>query len=100
MKIISLLICLLLFQMNDSNAGNTLQNQDSYTIIGKTKGFKDGTKLYLKKTESGSLKDNLDSATVINNSFTFKGRVSEPSQYTLQKNLPFLTYYANYSYAS
>jgi len=83
MKIISLLICLLLFQMNDSNAGNTLQNQDSYTIIGKTKGFKDGTKLYLKKTESGSLKDNLDSATVINNSFTFKGRVSEPSQYTL-----------------
>jgi len=83
MKTIFILICLLLCQMNDSNAGTPPQNQDSFTIIGKTKGFKDGTKLYLKKTESGSLKDNLDSATVINNSFTFKGRVSEPAQYTL-----------------
>jgi peroxiredoxin len=52
-----------------------------FTIIGKTKGFKDSTILYLKKDESGSLKDNLDSTLVINNSFTFKGTVAEPCPY-------------------
>ena len=54
MKIVSILTCLILCQLNDSNAGMSPQNQDSFTIIGKIKGFKDGTKLYLKKTESGS----------------------------------------------
>jgi peroxiredoxin len=61
---------------NSSKLGN-----DVFTIIGKTKGFKDSTMLYLKKAESGSLRDNLDSTLVINNSFTFKGTVSEPCQY-------------------
>jgi peroxiredoxin len=83
MKTIFILICLLLCQKNDSKAGTPPQNQDSFTIIGKIKGFKDGNKLYLKKAEPGSLKDNLDSAVVINNSFTFKGKISEPAQYTI-----------------
>lgn len=69
--------------MNDSNAAMSPQNHDSFTIIGKINDFKDGAKLYLRKAEPGKLNDNLDSAVVINNSFTFKGRVSEPAQYTL-----------------
>lgn len=83
MKIIIILACLLFCQMEDSKGEVYLQNQDSFTIIGKTKGFKDNTKLYFKKAESGSLKDNLDSTIVINNSFTFKGRVSEPAIYSI-----------------
>ena len=83
MKFSILLICLFLCQLEDSNAGRSLQNKDSFTIIGKTKGFKDGAMLYLRKAESGSLSDNLDSARVINNSFTFKGTVSEPAPYTI-----------------
>jgi peroxiredoxin len=57
------------------------QDGGQFTIIGRTKGFQDSTMLYLKKAESGSLKDNLDSTLVINNSFTFKGIVSEPCPY-------------------
>lgn len=83
MKISILLMCLFFSQIGDSKAGASQQNKDSFTIIGKTKGFKDGAKLYLRKAESGNLKDNLDSARVINNSFTFKGTVSEPAPYTI-----------------
>ena len=56
------------------------QVNDHFTIIGKTVGFKDSTRLYLKDSKSGSLLDNMDSTYVINNSFTFKGSVSEPKQ--------------------
>jgi thiol-disulfide isomerase/thioredoxin len=83
MKILILLMCLLLFYIDPSNAGISLQNKDSFTIIGKTKGFKDGSMLYLRRAESGHLSDNLDSACVINNSFTFTGTVSEPAPYTI-----------------
>ena len=59
------------------------QEGGRFIIIGKTKGFRDSTMLYLKKAESGSLKDNLDSTLVMNNSFTFKGKVSEPCPYSI-----------------
>ena len=64
-----------------SQTNSKPQSNDQFTIIGKTIGLKDSTMLYLKKAESGSLKDNLDSTFVINNSFTFKGTVSEPCPY-------------------
>jgi thiol-disulfide isomerase/thioredoxin len=54
------------------------QESDHFTIIGKTTGFKDSTKLYLHNPPVGSVRINLDSTYVINNSFTFKGTVSEP----------------------
>ena len=56
---------------------------ESFTIIGKTTGFKDSTRLYLRKAESGSLLINQDSAFVINNSFIFRGKISEPQQYMI-----------------
>lgn len=64
-----------------SISGQEIEGQGPFTIIGKTTGFKDSTILYLKKAEGGSLQDNLDSAYVINNSFIFKGYVTEPTQY-------------------
>lgn len=60
-----------------------IEKNDHFTIIGNTKGFKDSTMLYLKSSRSGSLKDNLDSSIVINNSFTFKGSVSKPEPYMI-----------------
>jgi thiol-disulfide isomerase/thioredoxin len=51
---------------------------DHFTIIGKTTGFRDSTRLYLQDSKSTSLLDNIDSTYIINNSFTFKGSVSEP----------------------
>jgi thiol-disulfide isomerase/thioredoxin len=68
-----------------SNTSDTLKqdkgDNGEFTIIGKTKGFKDGAMLYLKKAESGSLKDNLDSAVITNNSFIFKGTITKPCPY-------------------
>ncbi len=66
-----------------SISGQEIEGQGPFTIIGKTTGFKDSTILYLKKVEEGYLQDNLDSAYVINNSFIFKGYVTEPSQYSI-----------------
>lgn len=62
---------------------NVPPENDSFTIIGKTKGFRDSTRLYLRKAESGSLLDNQDSAFIINNSFVFRGKVSEPTRYEI-----------------
>jgi thiol-disulfide isomerase/thioredoxin len=59
------------------------QVSDHFTIIGKTTGFKDSTMLYLQDSKSVSLIDNMDSTYVINNSFTFKGNVSEPKRLTI-----------------
>jgi thiol-disulfide isomerase/thioredoxin len=58
-------------------AQKPVTGSEHFTIIGKTTNFTDSTKLYLN-AGSNSLKDNIDSAYVINNSFTFKGSVSEP----------------------
>jgi thiol-disulfide isomerase/thioredoxin len=60
------------------------QGSDQFTIIGKTTGFKDSTKLYLNNPYAGSVRINLDSTYVINNSFTFKGLTqSEPFQLSI-----------------
>lgn len=59
------------------------QENNRFTIIGKTKGLKDSTKLYLRKNESGPLSVNSDSTYVIHNAFTFNGTVSEPCQYMI-----------------
>jgi Domain of unknown function (DUF4369) len=56
------------------------QVSDHFTIIGKTTGYKNSTMLYLHDSKSESILDNMDSTYVINNSFTFKGSVSEPEQ--------------------
>ena len=56
---------------------------ESFTIIGRTTGFRDSTRLYLKKAESGSFQINQDSSYVINNSFTFKGKVNDPQKYII-----------------
>ncbi len=64
-----------------SISGQEIEGQGPFTIIGKTTGLKDSTKLYFKKAEEGNLQDNLDSAYVINNSFIFKGYVTKPSLY-------------------
>ena len=55
-------------------------NSDHFTIIGKTTGIKDSTKLYLQDSKSISMLDNMDSTYVINNSFTFRGNISEPKR--------------------
>ncbi|MDX9697864.1 MAG: TlpA disulfide reductase family protein [Bacteroidales bacterium] len=53
-----------------------------FKIIGETKGFKDSSILYLNKL-SGSFKDNIDSAYVIHNTFTFNGSVIEPQRFII-----------------
>ena len=58
------------------------KKSDHFTIFGKTNGFKDSTILYLNNS-SGSLNDNIDSTYVLENTFTFKGSVSEPSQFKI-----------------
>jgi peroxiredoxin len=68
-------------KFSHSYSNSLPQVKDQFTIIGKTKGFRDSSILYLKKAESGSLRDNLDSTFVINNSFIFKGTISEPCPY-------------------
>lgn len=57
------------------------QGDDGFTIIGKTKDYKDSTKLYFKKSVSGFIMDGVDSTYVINNTFTFKGIAPEPHKY-------------------
>ena len=59
------------------------QESNRFTIIGKTKGIKDSTKLYLRKNESGSIAVNSDSTYVIHNAFRFTGTVSEPCEYMI-----------------
>ena len=59
------------------------QNSDHFTIKGKTVGFKDSTKLYLQDSKSSSILDNIDSTYVLNNSFTFKGRVLDTTTFTI-----------------
>jgi len=59
------------------------KESDHFTIIGKTTRFKDSTKLYLNDRKSGSAFINLDSTYIINNSFSFKGAVSEPLYLTI-----------------
>jgi thiol-disulfide isomerase/thioredoxin len=60
------------------------QGSDQFTIIGKTTGIKDSTKLYLNNPYAGSVRINIDSTYVINNSFTFKGLTqSEPFQLSI-----------------
>ena len=60
------------------------QEDNKFTIIGKTTGFKDSTKLYLNDPYAGSTRINLDSTYVINNSFTFKGQTkAEPFQLSI-----------------
>jgi thiol-disulfide isomerase/thioredoxin len=84
---ISILFGLLLMQ-------SCSQKSNHFTIIGKTTGFKDSTRLYLQDGKAETILDNMDSTYVINNSFTFKGRVSEPKMlsihtgYTGWKNQP------------
>lgn len=59
------------------------QDNNHYTIIGKTKNYQDSTKLYFRKNVAGFLTDNQDSTYVINNTFTFTGTVSEPHKYQI-----------------
>lgn len=59
------------------------QKSDHFTIIGKTVGFKDSTKLYLQDSKASSLLENVDSTYIINNSFTFKGSVLDTTKFTI-----------------
>jgi len=59
------------------------QDNNHFTIIGKTKNYQDSTKLYFRKYASGSLSDNQDSTYVINNAFILTGTVPEPHKYQI-----------------
>ncbi|UYW02043.1 redoxin domain-containing protein [Flavobacterium agricola] len=52
--------------------------KDQFTITGQTKGFNDGTVVYLR-TEGESSFNKIDSTTIKNNSFVFKGTQTNPN---------------------
>ncbi|WP_420399667.1 redoxin domain-containing protein [Flagellimonas sp.] len=78
MRLVLLLIALLALGCSEKIKTN---NESGYVIHGQLAHFKDSTMLLLDEL---SLSKTIDSALVINNSFTLKGKVEETGRYLLK----------------
>lgn len=53
---------------------------DSFEVLGTTKGFKDSAKIYIENPETGYI----DSAYILNNKFKFTGHVDAPTPFVIR----------------
>lgn len=82
-----IIICLFILSCKEEKKTKTVQvKQDSYTISASAPGLVNGLRAYLKSTdEKGFLKDQ-DTAIIMNEVFTFEGKVDVPQAWFLEIN--------------
>lgn len=80
------IICLLTTSCKEKDKSEPIQTQEGYTISGSAPGLYNGLRAYLKSTnEEGYLKDQ-DTAIIINEAFSFEGKVEDSEAWFLEVN--------------
>ena len=85
-KIITILLVGILLQGCKSDNASSEVLRDTYLITGEAPGIYNGIRAYLQVTDERGRKVNKDTAIVMNERFTFEGKVDSPKLWFLSIN--------------
>ena len=82
-----IVICLFMLSCKEDKQVEPVQvKQDSYTISGSAPGLVNGLRAYLKSTDEKGFLKTQDTAIIMNEVFTFEGKVDAPEAWFLEVN--------------
>lgn len=84
-KYLSLFLICIVFT-SCKNETNDVDTRDSYVINGTAPGVYNGVRVYLKSVDQRNRFIDLDTAVVMNEEFTFEGKVPSPQRVTIHVN--------------
>ena len=82
-----IVICLFMLSCKEDKQVEPVQvKQESYTISGSAAGLVNGLRAYLKSTDEKGFLKTQDTAIIMNEAFTFEGKVDAPEAWFLEVN--------------